>query len=66
VELEDETIGLRSRLTRLQQALRFISEPIAVTLLRGVVADIEARIATVEAARQHQLADGLKAPEISN
>jgi hypothetical protein len=66
VELEDETIGLRSRLMRLQLTLRFISEPLAVTLLQGVIADIEARITVVETARRHQLADRAEPPEISN
>jgi hypothetical protein len=33
-------------------ALRFIDEPLAVTLLKGVIEDIEARIAAIESAGQ--------------
>jgi hypothetical protein len=61
VELEDETIGLRSRMKRLRLSLSFISEPLAVILLRGVIADMEARIAAVEAERQLS-ADGVQPP----
>jgi hypothetical protein len=64
VELEDETIGLRSRLMRLQLSLRFISEPLAVILLKGVIADMVARIAAVEAERQRMSADGAERVEI--
>jgi hypothetical protein len=52
VAVEDESIGLRSRLARLKLALRFIDEPLAVTLLKGVIEDIEGRIAAIESARQ--------------
>lgn len=52
MKLEDETIGLRSRLFRLRQALRSISEPLAVAIVEGVIADIETRIAAVERARE--------------
>ena len=47
----DETIGLCSRLGRLQVTLRFIDEPLAVTLLKGVI-EHETQIAAVESARQ--------------
>jgi hypothetical protein len=60
VQLEDEMIGLRSRLVRLQHPLRFISEPLAVVILQGVIADIEARIAAVGATRRHRLVDRVK------
>jgi hypothetical protein len=43
--LDDEIIGLRSRLDRLQRSLRFIDEPVATALINGVIADMEARIA---------------------
>jgi hypothetical protein len=45
--LDDEIIGLRSRLDRLQRSLRFIDEPVATALIKGVIADMEARIAAV-------------------
>jgi len=50
--LDDEIIGLRSRLERLQRSLRFIDEPVATALIKGVIADMEARIAAVE--NEHQ------------
>ena len=52
--LDDEIIGLRSRLDRLQRSLRFVDEPVATALIKGVIADIEARIAAVESDRQQQ------------
>jgi hypothetical protein len=52
--LDDEIIGLRSRLDRLQRSLRFIDEPVATALIKGVIADMEARIAAVESDRQQQ------------
>jgi hypothetical protein len=51
MDLEDETIGLQSRLSRLKLALRYIDEPLAITLLREVIADIERRLTQVAAAR---------------
>jgi hypothetical protein len=62
MELEDEAICLRSRLTRLQLSLRFIDEPLAVTLISGVIADIEARIAALESARQRQAGERVNTP----
>jgi hypothetical protein len=50
--LDDEIIVLRSRLDRLQRSLQFIDEPVATALIKGVIADIEARIAAVESDRQ--------------
>ena len=35
--LDDEIIGLRSRLDRLQRSLRFIDEPVATALIKGVI-----------------------------
>ena len=52
--MDDEIIGLRSRLDRLQRSLRFIDEPVATALIKGVIADMEARIAAVENDRQQQ------------
>jgi len=48
--LDDEIIGLRSRLDRLQRSLRFIDEPVATALIKGVIADMEGRIAAETAA----------------
>jgi hypothetical protein len=56
-ELEDETIGLRTRLSRLKLALRYIDEPLAVTLLEEVIADIEKRLTPVAAARAQRPLD---------
>jgi hypothetical protein len=58
--LDDEIIGLRSRLDRLQRSLRFIDEPVA--LIKGVIADMEARIAAVESDRRQRTGGGVKAP----
>ena len=60
--LDDEIIGLRSRLDRLQRSLRFIDEPAATALIMGVIADMEARIAAVESDRQQQAGEGVKTP----
>jgi hypothetical protein len=60
--LDDEIVGLRSRLDRLQRSLRFIDEPVATALIKGVIADMEARIAAVESDRQHRAGEGVKAP----
>ena len=54
--LDDEIIGLRSRLDRLQRSLLFIDEPVATALIKGVISDMEARIAAVESDRQQQAA----------
>ena len=60
--LDDEIIGLRSRLDRLQRSLLFIDEPVATALIKGVIADMEARIAAVESDRQQQASEGVKTP----
>ena len=60
--LDDEIIGLRSRLDRLQRSLRFIDELIATALIKGVITDMEARIAAVESDRQQQAGKGVKVP----
>ena len=54
--LDDEIIGLRGRLDRLQRSLLFIDEPVATALIKGVISDMEARIAAVESDRQQQAA----------
>jgi hypothetical protein len=56
--VDDEIPGLRSRLDRLQRSLRFIDEPVATALIKGVIADMEARIAEVESARQQPDGEG--------
>lgn len=56
MELEDETIGLRRRLAQLQSISCHVDDPFAVALLKEVVADIERRIAAVEAASRLGLA----------
>jgi hypothetical protein len=57
MDLEDETIGLRSRLSRLKLALRYIDDRLAVTLLQEVIADIEKRLTQVAAARSQRPSD---------
>jgi hypothetical protein len=57
MDLEDETIGLRTRLSRLKLALRYIEEPLAVSLLQEVIADIEERLTQVAAARSQRPSD---------
>ena len=52
MEPEDELVGLRRRLARIQQSLEFIHEPLATALLHGIATDIEARIAAVESGKQ--------------
>jgi hypothetical protein len=59
MELEDETVGLRTRLERVRAAVRFIDDPFALALLQSVIADIETRIAAVESSRQPQTEDGI-------
>jgi hypothetical protein len=61
--LDNEIIGLRSRLDRLQRSLRFIDEPVvATTLIKGVITDMEARISAIENDRQQQAGYGVKTP----
>jgi hypothetical protein len=60
--MNDEIIGLRSRLDRLQRSLRFIDEPVATALIKGVITDMEARIDAVESNRQQQAGKGVKMP----
>ena len=59
---DDEIIVLRSRLDRLQRSLRFIDEPVATALIKGVITDMEARIDAVESNRQQQAGKGVKMP----
>jgi hypothetical protein len=57
MDLEDETIGLRTRLSRLKLALRYVDDRFAVTLLQEVIADIEERLTQVAAARSQRPSD---------
>jgi hypothetical protein len=50
MDIEDEVVGIRRRLARLQSALRFVDDPLAVSLLRSVITDMETRLAALEAA----------------
>jgi hypothetical protein len=54
MDLQDETVGLHRRLTRVRQAMHYVDDPLAITLLQTVIEDIEARIAAIESGRQPQ------------
>ncbi len=54
MEPEEEIVRLRRQLTHLRLELSHIDEPLAVELLKIVMADIEARIAAVESVRRKQ------------
>jgi hypothetical protein len=60
--LDDEIIRLRSRVDRLQRSLRFIDEPVATALIKGVIAEMEARIAEFERLDGNRDVEGVKAP----
>jgi hypothetical protein len=42
VNIEDEIVGIRRRLARLQSTLRFVDDPPAVSLIKAVITDLGA------------------------
>jgi hypothetical protein len=52
MQLEDEVVGIRRRRAELERALLGLDDTLAVTLIRAVIEDMDARIATLEAATQ--------------
>jgi hypothetical protein len=52
MQLEDEVVGIRRRRAELERALLRLDDALAVTLIRAVIEDMDARIAVLEAAMQ--------------
>jgi hypothetical protein len=52
MDLENEVVGIRRRLSHLRTAVRSVNDPLATTLIKAVITDMEARIATLEKATQ--------------
>jgi hypothetical protein len=52
IEIEDEMSWLRHRVLRMRTILRFAKDPRTEAGLRELIADAEARLATLEAKRR--------------
>jgi hypothetical protein len=42
MNIEDEIVGIQRRLARLQSTLRFVDDPLAVSLIKAVITDLGA------------------------
>ena len=49
-EFEDEAVGIRRRRAELERALLRLDDRLAAALIRAVIADMDARLATLEGA----------------
>jgi hypothetical protein len=47
--LEDELVGIRRRRAELERALLHLDDTLAITLIKAVIEDMDARIAALEA-----------------
>jgi hypothetical protein len=52
MHLEDEVVGIRRRRAELQRALPRLDDTLAITLIKAVIEDMDARIALLEATTQ--------------
>jgi hypothetical protein len=50
--LEDELVGIRRRRAELERALLHLDDTLAITLIKAVIEDMDARIAALEATTQ--------------
>jgi hypothetical protein len=50
--LEDELVGIRSRRAELERALLHLDDTLAITLIKAVIEDMDARIVALEATTQ--------------
>jgi hypothetical protein len=60
MHLEDEVVGIRRRRAELERALLSVDDPSAITLIRLVIDDMNARIAALEATTQPQIQGAVK------
>jgi hypothetical protein len=60
MHLEDEVVGIRRRRAELERALLSVDDPSAITLIRLVIDDMNARIAALEATTQSQIQGAVK------
>jgi hypothetical protein len=42
MNIDDEIVGIRRRIARLQSTLRFVDDPLAISLIKVVIADLGA------------------------
>ena len=61
MHLEDEVVGVRRRRAELERALLMVDDPSAITLIKLVIEDMNARIAALDAIR-HPQTDGTAKP----
>jgi hypothetical protein len=61
MHLEDEVVGIRRRRAELELALLHLDDTLAITLIKAVIEDMDARIAALEATAQPQI-DGTVKP----
>jgi hypothetical protein len=66
MHLEDEIVGIRRRRAELERALRSVDDPSAITLIKLVIEDMDARIALLEATTQPQTDGDVKTALNSN
>jgi hypothetical protein len=52
MDIDDEIVGIRRRLARLQSTLRFVDDPLAVSLIKAVITDMEARVGALHRAQR--------------
>jgi hypothetical protein len=50
--LEDELVGIRSRRAELERSLLHLDDTLAITLIKAVIEDMDARIVALEATTQ--------------
>jgi hypothetical protein len=60
MHLEDEVIGIRRRRAELERALLHLDDTLAITLIKAVIEDMDARIAALEATTQPQSEGAVK------
>jgi hypothetical protein len=60
MELEDEVVGIRRRRADLERALLSVDDPSAITLIKFVIEDMDARVAALEKTTQPQTESTVK------
>jgi hypothetical protein len=66
MHLEDEVVGIRRRRAELERALLVVDDKLAITLIKAVIEDMDARLAALEATTQPQIDGTVKLACISN
>jgi hypothetical protein len=60
MDFEDEIVGIRRRRAELERALLHVDDPMAITLIKFVIEDMDARIAALETTTQPQSEGAVK------